>query len=421
MTDFGTEARRLMAERGWSLRELARRAHSDSSYLSKVLNGVKPVTPHLAAALDGLLEAGGKLTALVPPSSPRPAPGLARLAPGMRRQDFVILAGATVAALDLLRNHSVPGLAERLEATRAAGRVDAETIDGLAHLMLGYRQVYRSAGATLLLGPVCGTLNLLTELAPGAGSKRDKLVALIGQAGTLAGAILMFDLGDFATARRYLAIGARAAQQSGDRELTAISLSCRAFHATYGGDPTAGLRFAKGALEVAARGIHPRSYGWVAAVASEMHATLGPAGEMACMDALETARQQLATPMPAEPWEGIGAFNNGKLSAYRGGDLMRLGYHAEAQAQLRAALDELDPALMKHRCTAYIDLAEAYGRGGMPDESARHASSALEIITETRHAHSLRRVEAIYAAVRSSGTAEARNLGSRLLEYRAAS
>jgi transcriptional regulator with XRE-family HTH domain len=410
-----------MAERGWSLRELARKAHCDPSYLSRVLSGVKPVTPQLAGVLDGVFGSEGRLTACVPARFSRSAPELARVAPGMRRQDFLLIAGAAAAALDVLRDHSLSVPSGRLKTVRATGRVDAETVDGLEHLMLGYRQVYRSAGAALLLGPVCGTLNLLTELAPGAGPHRDRMISLIGQAGTLAGAILMLDLADFATARRYLAIGARAAQQADDTELTAISLSCRAFHATYDGDPAAGLAFAKGALDVAATGVHPRSHGWVAAVASEMHATLGPSEEMGCMSALERARQQLAAPMPAQPWKGIGAFDTGKLAAYRGGDLVRLGRHAEAQAQLQAALEELDPALVKHRCTAHIDLAEAYVRDHKPAEGARHAASALQIITDTRHLHSLRRVEAVYSAVKPSGATEARDLGARLLAFRAAS
>jgi hypothetical protein len=339
----------------------------------------------------------------------------------MQRKDFLLIAGAATAALEVLHDHPLRVPAGTPKAVQATGRVDAETADGLEHLMLGYRQVYRSAGAALLLGPVCGTLNLLTQLAPGAGSHRDRLVSLIGQAGTLAGAILMFDLADFATARRYLAIGARAAQQADDTELTAISLSCRAFHATYDGDPIAGLAFAKGAVDVAATGIHPRSCGWVAAVASEMYTTLGRSEEKACMRALEASRQQLAAPMPPQPWKGIGAFNNGKLAAYRGGDLARLGRHALAQKQLQAALDDLDPALVKHRCTAHIDLAEAYVRDHKPAESAHHAASALQIIAGTRHLHSLRRVEAVYTAIKPSGAAEARDLGSSLLAFRAAS
>jgi hypothetical protein len=83
-------------------------------------------------------------------------------------------------------------------------------------------------------------------------------------------------------------------------------------------------------------------------------------------------------------------------------------------------LARLDPALAKHRCTAHIDLATACAREGEAAEAARQAISALEIIAFTRHADSLRRVITVHEMVRSSGTGEARELGSRLLEVRAA-
>jgi hypothetical protein len=329
----------------------------------------------------------------------------------VRRRDFLALTAATITALD------APGKFSRL----ATGRMDAETCEGLSNLVLGYRQVYRSASPVSLLDPVRGTLNLLTELAPDSGPYHTTVISLIGQTANLAGAILMFDLDDFTTAKQYLTIGARAAQQSADGELMAITLACRAFHAAYSGDPQAGVAFAQGALDAAARGIHPRSHGWVAAVASEMHATLGPTGETDCMASLETASVQLARPMPEQPWAGIGAFDEGKLAAYRGGDLMRLGDYAGAQVELQTALEQLSPALVKHRCTAHIDLAEAFARDNEPEQAAGHAASALEIISATRHADSLRRVEHIYAKVRGSGMAQARDLGSRILEFKATS
>ena len=139
------------------------------------------------------------------------------------------------------------------------------------------------------------------------------------------------------------------------------------------------------------------------------------------MAALETAGEQLTRPMPEQPWAGIGAFEDGKLAAYRGGDLMRLGNYAGAQAQLQAALDQLSPALAKHRCTAHIDLAEACAHDNELDQAADHAVRALEIISSTRHADSLRRVEGVHAAIKASGIAQARALGGRILEFKAAS
>jgi hypothetical protein len=56
---FGGEVRRLMAVRGVGLREPARRVSYDPGYLSKVVNGLKPVSADLARLVDAALEAGG--------------------------------------------------------------------------------------------------------------------------------------------------------------------------------------------------------------------------------------------------------------------------------------------------------------------------------------------------------------------------
>jgi len=66
MTEFSDEVRRLLAERGMSLRELARRSHYHVSHVSNVLNGRKRLTAQMAADLDVTLGADGKLTGLAP-------------------------------------------------------------------------------------------------------------------------------------------------------------------------------------------------------------------------------------------------------------------------------------------------------------------------------------------------------------------
>lgn len=64
MGDFTALVRRLMEERGLTLRTLARKAgYSDHTLLSKVLNGRKPVTPYLAASIDRALSADGAVIA----------------------------------------------------------------------------------------------------------------------------------------------------------------------------------------------------------------------------------------------------------------------------------------------------------------------------------------------------------------------
>lgn len=64
MGDFAAVVRRYMTMRNMSLRVTARAAgYSDHTMVSKVLNGHKPVTACLAAALDDALAADGEIIA----------------------------------------------------------------------------------------------------------------------------------------------------------------------------------------------------------------------------------------------------------------------------------------------------------------------------------------------------------------------
>jgi transcriptional regulator with XRE-family HTH domain len=71
MAEFAAEVRRLMGERGLSLRGLAKAASYDPSYLSKVLSGHKPSSPYLAARLDDALGAGGTVRDAIQQPPPR--------------------------------------------------------------------------------------------------------------------------------------------------------------------------------------------------------------------------------------------------------------------------------------------------------------------------------------------------------------
>jgi hypothetical protein len=424
MTDLYEMVRFHMDRRGMSLRALAKALHHDPSYLSKALRGVKPCGPRLAAEIDGLLCAGGEIIEVaarrealarqdhVPVRQAATVPQR-DLAEGHARRDLAMLAMTVTSLLDVLRDAS-PDLPERI----ARGpRVDAETAAGLENVMLGYRQIYQSAGAPALLDPVYGALRLLTQLAPSAGAYLGQVVSLIGQASSLAATMLMLDRGDYAGASKYLAVAARAAQQCGDAEVMSIALAARAFHCAYTGDLAGGRAFASEAVHLAGPAVHPRTRGWVSAVESEMHATAGD--EESFSRAVDTAAGHLQAPMPQRQWKGIGAFIPAKLTAYRGSGLMRLHRYAEAEAVLLDALGQLDPVQAKHRCTAHVDLAYAYARDRKPDEAAHHATAALDIIAVTGHAESMRRATRVYEAIRPSRTAAARDLGGQLMAVRA--
>jgi hypothetical protein len=64
MGDFADVVRRHMDEHGMSIRATARAAgYKDHTFLSKALNGHKPVTPSMADRLDNALGAGGAIKA----------------------------------------------------------------------------------------------------------------------------------------------------------------------------------------------------------------------------------------------------------------------------------------------------------------------------------------------------------------------
>lgn len=66
---FGEKMRALMAERGISLRGLARRTHYDHGYLSKISRDIDRPSQEMAERLDTALEAGGELAALRTPAA----------------------------------------------------------------------------------------------------------------------------------------------------------------------------------------------------------------------------------------------------------------------------------------------------------------------------------------------------------------
>lgn len=333
-----------------------------------------------------------------------------------KRRTFLTQAAGAVGTVLALVDDPLDIASRRAIASRSLS-FDLETLEGLEQTTLGLRRAYRSAGALSLLGAAHGTLNLLTEMMPHAGRHQDRLVTAVGQTAGLIGVMLTLDLDDFDAGGRYLSIAARAAQQAGNNELLAFILGARAFHAAYSDDSNGGREYADAALSIAKRGISPITHGWLSAVASEMYATRQD--EITCRQLLDNAASHLEAADPNEPWTGIGVFNAEKLAAYVGGDLMRLGRYREAQQALHDALDKLDESLVKHRCTAYVDLAEAYAANGQLDEATGYAMNALTIVSGTRHAVSLKRIEKLYRSVRDVDKAASSKLNEKFIELKA--
>lgn len=141
-----------------------------------------------------------------------------------------------------------------------------------------------------------------------------------------------------------------------------------------------------------ARGDGTTTRGWLAAVDGELRARSGNA--RGCLAALEAAGRSLQDVKNGDPgpWVGVGAFDAAKLKGYYGLCYLQLHRPQEAVTELTGALDALDPALRKRRCTALADLATALIDLGEIEEGCRRATQALTLAIDLRHAVSVQRI-----------------------------
>jgi transcriptional regulator with XRE-family HTH domain len=126
-TAFSGELRRLLAERGMSQRELARRANYDSGFINKLCRGTRTATPAVAGRLDAVLDAGGALVALV-----------------NRRQ--VLAGAAAIAGAPLFGTLDADGRERLTWAQRHPRRVDQAAVDSLAGVLAAQRRADDALG-----------------------------------------------------------------------------------------------------------------------------------------------------------------------------------------------------------------------------------------------------------------------------------
>lgn len=412
--------------RGWYQRDLAAAIGMSESWVSQVERGVLPLdsvetaekiatelrldVPHvLALDVRYRLPATPALS-VVPKSSVSAGGASDEDWLSMLRRMFMASAGSLAAQTAL-------GALAPSRPSRPA--LDRDMLDDLGEVGMLYRRSYRAVPSESLLPLAVGQIRLAFSLDPAAQPEAERVTLLrhAGQMATLAGVVQMLDLGDFSAADPLLRLAANAAKATDDAELTAVVYGCRAFHAGYSGDVEEGLDWAQAGQDAAERGASPRTRAWVAAVASEMHASLGDAD--GCAQALEQARSALDRPAEDERWAGIGWLDEAKIDAYEGGDLMRLGRYGAAIERLTGALDGLGPAMARHRATALVDRADALAARGEAEAACRDAGEALETVARVHHAETLRRITKVARMVRGHQSPAARSLREHLMDVRA--
>jgi transcriptional regulator with XRE-family HTH domain len=378
MTDFGSELRRLLAARGISLREAARRAPCDSGYLSKVAAGHRQPSAELAGRLDEVLDAGGDLAALA--AAPLPPP------PG----------DDEITALELARRAEVSdvgdGTCERLEMT----------VDDLA-------TAYPGTAPGELLGRVRAHLGYVTQLLDGRATlaQRRRLLATGGWLSLLAATCLIDLHRDYAAAA-HLRTAAHLARETGHPELAAWCLETQAWAVLTSGDFGRAAGLARAAQDAAPRG----GSAIIQATAQEGRAYARMGDAAPARDALARTEALVSPlPLPDRP-EHHWRYDPAKAEAYVATTLSWLGDPA-AQPYARRVLARLEsradgPPRPRRAATARLDLSLALIAAGRHDEAA---GTALEAVTSGRLVpSSYWRAREVISAVAARGVPEAREL-----------
>jgi tetratricopeptide (TPR) repeat protein len=317
----------------------------------------------------------------------------------VNRRDFLrngaLLGAAMLTPADWLDTLDGSETSDRLAwAFQQPSRVDLATAADMEAVAAAYRRSYRQLSVHALLPQTLGQLQAVTELLqrPQPVALRQRLIATAGQTAMLAGVLHFIDLYDFQIGQRHLELAMKAAQEAEARELGAFILGCMSFHARYSGKRTEAVGLIERARDAAAVVGGPLTQGWLAAVAAEVHAVSGQAhASLAALEVAAVALERAGEDDEAS-WIGVGTFNQPKLAAYHGVCYIQLGRPGDAIPALTQALEALDPALRKHRCTALADLATALIHLREIEEGCARASQSLTIATELRHAVSVDRV-----------------------------
>ncbi len=312
MAEFAAEVRRLMAERGMSLRGLAKAASYDASYLSKVLSGHKPSSPYLAARLDDALGAGGSIR----DAAQQPPPRRERKASKPQR--------------------TLSGAVEALQVAMTGDPAGLDTgADGLAELVAHYAHALAIAPSPAVYGELLSARSFAgTLLGRSAPRQRPDLTVTAGWLSSLL-AISAADLGDHAAAVIWCADTERRGQDASYPELLGWAALTRSLIAWYQGDP---LASAAAARRGQANG-QPGSVAHAKLAAQEMRcrAMLGDAAGMA------EARRKAATAMaqlgPSIPAASVYSVPRAEDPPYTATSLLLAGRYAEAAEMTQRIID----------------------------------------------------------------------------------
>jgi transcriptional regulator with XRE-family HTH domain len=377
MSEFGEQLRRVMAERGIGVRELARQVPCNPGYLSNLRNGRKRPSRPIAVRLDEILDAGGALAVL----SVTAPPG------------------------------SLPGDAQPLdEAARLRlGELSGAQLDELADHLAG--QWHALVKADNLLGPRCALAGVHTQLAVTEALLRvarppaRQRVLLLAARYAESAAWLHEDSADMAAARFWTGRAMEWAVEADDRPMVAWTLFRRSQQAMASGDAAQVSGLAAAARREAGGLGRP---GLAAILQQEAHACALDGAEAECHRLLDRAHGLAAAGQDGgDAAGGHGSFCTAAyLEMQRGACWLTLGQPAKAMAVLAGAVASFPAVYRRDNGVALSHQAAALAAAGEPAEAAATGARALQIASDCGSGRILRMIVPLSAALARHGDLE---------------
>jgi transcriptional regulator with XRE-family HTH domain len=390
MGDFTALVRRLMDERGLTLRKLALKAgYSDHTLLSKVLNGRKPLTPYLAASLDRALAADGAVIAAA--------------------EQAMATAEAVRLPLRELADH-----AAELGAWAESGTVGPGTIAVLdEEVSRLIREHSSSPPGPLILraSDVCRRASGMLRQHQRLRHARDLMVVASRSCAFLA--VALGDIGQQAEAAMYARTSLTLAGEAGDQHAAALALSALSKVAFWDGHRDAAAVYAMRGYELA------DGEGSLRVLLACQAADASPVPQ--AREAIDLSQSALDDAPPHQP----GMFSCGRVRAvgYRATLALREG---DFPGVLAAAGDS-DAALAAGERASFgsvtqtrINAALACLASGDPDQAADWLTPVLTLQPEMRLATftgKMARAAQLASAAPYDSSPAARNLADDLRGY----
>jgi tetratricopeptide (TPR) repeat protein len=220
-------------------------------------------------------------------------------------------------------------------------------------------------------------------------SERRRLCSLASGTAQLAGHLL-FDLGEYSSAREYHKGAIKSAREASNAALEAMAWGRMSFTWTYSDNAQKALPCIQQARSIATGKASQTVQAYLSTVEAEIQAVLD--NQQASLKALDEAEHLIKQPQHEEDNYWL-RFDHSRLEGYQGACFRRfynpenpktVSFLLQAQEALRDALALLTPSMIQRRPALLIDIASTYVQQKEVEAACEHITQAIIILAQTR-------------------------------------